>query len=186
MSPITGKQDAVEEASTTARRAAQHPEILGREQHGRHPPVEVSGRAHELAVGVGGSPRRPCAAVERDRERRRDADDRIEPGDLDPRRGLAVADERPELGAAKRADCADEVERLEQVGLARAVVPVQDREARAQLKVGGGEVAKLADAEARKEHVAPLTRPRDDGVRSPWPRPKRRRGALQVHTRRSR
>jgi hypothetical protein len=58
-----------------------------------------------------------------------------------------VAHQRAEVGAAEGAEGGDEVEGLEDVGLAGAVVAVEHGEARAEVDFARAQVAKLADAE---------------------------------------
>ncbi|MCY1011164.1 hypothetical protein OV079_37525 [Nannocystis pusilla] len=73
--------------------------------------------------------------------------------DLDPRLGGAVADERAEVGRTERPQGGDEVERLEDVGLADPVGAMQHGEAGAEVEVTGGEVAELAETEVLQQHA---------------------------------
>ena len=109
--------------------------------------VKIETGADELAVGGGDPPGLSLAAAELDDQARLDADTRVEAADLDAGLGLAVADERAEVGAAERPERGDEVEGLEDVGLAGAVVTVQHGDARAEVDFARAQVAKLADAE---------------------------------------
>src|SRR5439155_12232510 len=70
----------------------------------------------------------------------------------DARRAGAEAHQLAIVARARGARCAGEVDRLQEVGLPRAVGPVHDRQARAELCVGAGVGAKVAHLHAEHPH----------------------------------
>ncbi len=71
----------------------------------------------------------------------------------DPRSGLAEAHQLALVARPRRAPGAAEVDRLEQVGLARAVGPVHDGQARPERGLGAGVGAKVAQLDAEHAHA---------------------------------